>query len=238
MSARTLTEADYRDAATRLRCDVAAIKAVAEVESAGDGFLPDGRPKVLFERHWFSRFTGRAYDNTHPDISGMLPGGYEGGKAEHDRLERAMALDYNAALQAASWGRFQIMGFNHRGAGFPFIEEFIVAMRGSARAHLDAFVSFILKRRFDAAIRRRDWAGFARIYNGPNYQENRYHTRMALAYERYSAAQSEPKYRAAQTALAALGFDPGPIDGIWGKKSKAAAAAFGEAAIFGRRESQ
>lgn len=37
-----LTEQDYKDAAGLLGVDVAAIKAVTEVESAGSGFLPSG----------------------------------------------------------------------------------------------------------------------------------------------------------------------------------------------------
>jgi hypothetical protein len=44
-----LNDNDFQEAATLLNCDVPAIKAVAEVESAGDGFLSDGRVKNLFE---------------------------------------------------------------------------------------------------------------------------------------------------------------------------------------------
>ena len=43
--------------ADRLQCDVAAVLAVAEVESGGRKDLPDGRPQILFEAHWFSRLT-------------------------------------------------------------------------------------------------------------------------------------------------------------------------------------
>ena len=49
----SLTEADYAAAAGRLGCSVAAIKAVAKVESKGSGFLPSGEPRILFERHVF-----------------------------------------------------------------------------------------------------------------------------------------------------------------------------------------
>ena len=48
-----LTIKDYQKAAKELNCEVAAIRAVAEVESLKGGFLPDGRPKILFERHVF-----------------------------------------------------------------------------------------------------------------------------------------------------------------------------------------
>ena len=49
----TLTDADFARAAKALNVEVAAIRAVAEVEAAGAGFLPDGRPAILYEAHIF-----------------------------------------------------------------------------------------------------------------------------------------------------------------------------------------
>jgi N-acetylmuramidase len=48
-----IQESDYQAAAQSLGCEVAAVKAVAAVESAGHGFLPNGKPKILFEAHIF-----------------------------------------------------------------------------------------------------------------------------------------------------------------------------------------
>src|SRR6185436_13915177 len=91
---KLLNEGDYQQAADLLKCDIAAIKAVAEVESRGAGFLPDGRPKILFERHKFRSFTGGKYDATNPDISNKTPGGYgAGGTHQWDRFNVAAALD-------------------------------------------------------------------------------------------------------------------------------------------------
>jgi len=52
---RGLTEEDYSAAATQLKVEVAAIKAVAEVETTGNAFDEEGRPRILFERHYFHR---------------------------------------------------------------------------------------------------------------------------------------------------------------------------------------
>ena len=49
----TLTAADFARAAKNLNVEIAAIRAVAEVEAAGAGFLPDGRPAILYEAHMF-----------------------------------------------------------------------------------------------------------------------------------------------------------------------------------------
>ncbi|OOV89142.1 hypothetical protein MF4836_34345 [Pseudomonas sp. MF4836] len=40
------------------------------------------------------------------------------GRPQYERLITAYRLDEEAALQACSWGKFQIMGFNYRAAGF------------------------------------------------------------------------------------------------------------------------
>ena len=84
-----LTEQDWQKAADALGVPVAAIKAVAEVEAPGSGFLASGEPRILFERHKFSRHTGGKYDASHPGISNPKRGGYGKESAQHARLQEA-----------------------------------------------------------------------------------------------------------------------------------------------------
>jgi hypothetical protein len=180
-----LTEQNFIEAATELQCLPAAIKAVAEVEAAGAGFLESGEPKILFERHIFSRLTQRKFDRTNPDISSRAPGGYKGGQAEHGRLNQAAVLDRTAALKSASWGKFQILGQNFQRAGFKTLQEFINATYHSEQQQLKAFVGFIkADKRLLKAIRNLDWQVFASVYNGPAYRNNRYDEKMAAAFKR------------------------------------------------------
>lgn len=66
----SLSEADYADAAQRNRIEVAAIKAVASVESGGrSGFDQQGRPKILFEAHHFGPLSGNRFIRTHPHLA-------------------------------------------------------------------------------------------------------------------------------------------------------------------------
>ena len=65
---------------------------VIQVETKGCGFLADRRPKILFERHWFHKFTGGKFSAEHPDISNAEAGGYAGGAGEFARLAAAMKL--------------------------------------------------------------------------------------------------------------------------------------------------
>ena len=186
MTKPTLNEHDFRRAAAALNCEIAAIKAVCEVEAPKGGFLADGQPTILFERHKFSQFTKGRYDRTHPDISNPTPGGYgASGQHQHNKLSKASKLDRNAALKSASWGKFQIMGFNHAAAGHPALQGFVNAMYESEAKQLDAFVAFIQSQGLGVYLQRRDWAGFARRYNGPNYAINKYDLKMAAAYETF-----------------------------------------------------
>jgi hypothetical protein len=187
--ASPIGDADLEAGAQQLGCELAALKAVAEVESRGDGFLPDKRPKILFEAHVFSRETQHKYNETHPDISSRKwnKALYKGGAGEYSRLARAIALDRAAALKSASWGRFQIMGFNHAACGFPDVQSFVAAMCRSEGEHLRAVVVFIKANpKMLHALRNKDWKEFAFAYNGLAAEENKYPQKLRDAYEKFS----------------------------------------------------
>lgn len=190
-----LTESDFKEAAKLLNCDVAAIKAVAEVESSGNGFLTDGRVKILFEGHQFHKHTKGAYAESHPAICYEKwtkkhytkgPNADVRGAGELARLEQAMSLDREAALKSASYGKFQIMGFNFSSCDFHDVEEFYAAMQASEGAQLKAFCCFIKANNLDGHLRKHRWASFARGYNGPSYAENKYDKKLAVAHAKYS----------------------------------------------------
>ncbi len=185
-----LSEATYADMAARLQCEPAAIKAVVATEVAIRGpFDSQGRPTILFERHKFHNHTGGRFDKAHPDLSKPIYGGWGKFSEQYPKLDRAIALDRNAALKSASWGAFQILGENHVQAGHATVEGFVTAMKSGLLAQAEAFVAFVLAdRRLLAALRQRNWATFARIYNGPKYKDNDYDGKMRANYQRFSHA--------------------------------------------------
>jgi hypothetical protein len=179
-----VSESEYQSAAAALGVETEAIKAVAAVETAGASFEREGRPKILFERHYFHKLTHGQYDAAAPNISDRKAGGYGKSAAQYGRLEAAFALKSEEALLSASWGRFQIMGARYKEAGFRSVEEMVLAMTQSESAHLDAFVSFVQSdERLQKALQNKDWAGFARIYNGKGYAKNKYDTKMREHYD-------------------------------------------------------
>ena len=189
---RFLSEQDLIDEARRLDLDLAVIKAVHEVESRGVGFLA-GRPKILFEGHRFwkqlqhhgidpeDRAAGNE-DILHPTWSRRY---YRGGLAEYHRLRRAELIHADAAMESASWGAYQIMGFNHRLAGFASVRDFVRAHERHERDHLRAFGRFLETRGLLTALREQDWPAFALGYNGSDFREHDYDGRLRRAWERY-----------------------------------------------------
>lgn len=180
-----LTEQDYIDASKLLKCEIAVIKAVKEIESMGSGFLPTGEPIILFERHIFHRLTKGIYTSKYPHISNPKAGGYGKVSEQHDRLSEAVKLDRNAALQSASWGLFQCMGFNFSVCGYKTLQGFITAMYQSEREHLFAFCNYVINNRLEDELQRKDWKGFARGYNGANFRMNKYDEKLSTAYKKY-----------------------------------------------------
>lgn len=239
-AATPLADADIAAWADKLGVEPALIAAVAEVESAGAGFLPDKRPKILFEAHVFGRLTSHHYDASHPNISApawdrSLYGAQ--GAHQYDRLAQAVALDRAAALQSASWGKFQIMGMNYKVAGFPDIEAFVRAMSDSEAQHLRAFIGFCQANDLVRFLAAHDWRSFTRGYNGSG-QVDAYAQKLAEAYRRHAAAASGVSPPIATTSavtprdtIKRLQGDLGVVtDGVFGPRSRAALNAVLDAA--------
>lgn len=180
------TRVGIERAAQRLGCEVAALQAVIDVESAGAGFLLDGRPKILFESHVFSRLTGGHYDRSHPTLSTPEPRRALYNLEQYQRLYAAMQLDADAALQSASWGLMQIMGFNWKACGERSLAGFLLAMHHNEDSQLALFVALVTGWGLDHELRRKNWVAFARGYNGAGYAANDYDTKLAKAYARYA----------------------------------------------------
>lgn len=237
--AKLLGGGDVARCAATLDVPVAAMRAVVAVEAAGAGFIAGtDLPKILFEGHVFHRLTAGAFDEARPDLSfpKWTKQHYKGGRGEYDRLLAAIALDADAALQSCSWGLGQVMGFNHEIVGFDHVDGFVNAMAESEGAQLMAMTRFIEANGLADELRRQDWAGFARGYNGPGYRANAYDTKLAAAFARarHSADADgdvpfvEDRARVAelQAALNAAVGSALAVDGWWGPKTRTAMRRF------------
>ncbi|PZX54879.1 N-acetylmuramidase domain-containing protein [Algoriphagus chordae] len=195
-----LGEQDLIDFGNRYQVDLAAVKAVNEVESSGKGFLVDGRPKILFEGHVFWRqlkargINPEEYANSSNNTvlyKSFTRKHYLGGAREFDRLEQAARISPNpifreAALASASWGSYQVMGFHAIPLGYSSVQQFVDEMHKHERNHLEVFGRYILKHGCLAYLQSKNWAKFAACYNGPAYAQNKYDEKMAKAYLKFS----------------------------------------------------
>lgn len=167
--------ADYRRASARLDVPELNIMAMAAVESSGETSwtLPDGRLVVpaRFEAHIFGKETNYRFNASHPDLSSYtwrpeLAARTRAGA--WDQIERARALDRDAANSSTSFGAFQIMGFHWHRLGFPGVEAFVASQRADDDdGQMDAFAAFV-----DAddvlqhALKVGDFDTVETIYNG------------------------------------------------------------------------
>ena len=225
---RSLSDEGMDQACTTLGVSESEVWAVLTVETRGFGFLQDRRPQILFERHIFHRRTQGRHDSGNADISNAKAGGYLGGTGEYTRLEKAMSLDRKAALESASWGIAQVMGFNYEVAGFATVDAMVAGMVKDEDAQLLAMANFIKGNMLAGALQRQNWASFARGYNGPEFKKNEYDTRLAAAHAKYKILLPDLALRTAQAALLYLGIDPGPIDGFRGRRTRSALTQFQE----------
>ena len=217
-----LTDDGMSAVSDRLSVAAPEVWAVLTVETRGCGFLADRRPAILFERHIFSRLTNRQFDIC--DVSNPQSGGYgDSGTHQYDRLADAVGRNRTAALQSASWGMAQIMGENFAEAGFPDVETMVSAMCDAEDGQLAAFAAFLRSTRLDQPLRSHDWTALARGYNGAGFAENQYDVKLAAAFQRFSTGPlPDLKVRAAQVYLTFIGFQPGPVDGVMGRRTQTA----------------
>lgn len=195
----TLLPADYARAAAALGCDVATVQAVAEVETARGGFLPDGRPDILYEAHVFHRVTaGRhaaALDRSGVPLSvprwnRSLYGA--AGAHQWERHDDAARLDPDAAVMACSWGAFQVLGENWRMCGYASPQAMAGFMREGIAEQLDAFIAYVRAvPGLRQAIQQHDWPTVARLDNGPGAVAE-YGAKLATAYARLAPPAVRP----------------------------------------------
>lgn len=114
-------------------------------------------------------------------------GGYKGGEAEWDRLNQAMDFDIEAAAMSASYGGYQLMGFNYQACGYKSAKSMMLDLAASESKQFLAMVSFIKANPgMHAALKKGDWAKFAEAYNGPAYRENKYDVKLASSEKKWS----------------------------------------------------
>lgn len=235
--------------ARRLGVEPAALLAVIEVESNGVVFAQVGKrnePLIRWEGHYFDRrLSGEARDKArrlgfaHPRAGGVKNPGSQA--ARYKLLIRAAEIDSQAAFESCSWGVGQVMGAHWKVLGFNTVSELVNLARSGVSGQIELMARFIEQNGLQRALQRRDFAAFARAYNGPNYAKLGYDRKIASAYRRYAATPDKRvsdnvtgmlrvgsrglRVRELQQLLTRAGF-PVSVDGDFGQATERSLRAF------------
>lgn len=237
----TLNDTMLSDAARAAGLEPALVAAVAEVESGGRYLARiKGRyePLIRFEGHYFDRrLTGAALLKARSDkLAHPVAGRIANPASQAARwalFDRAAAINRPAAIESTSWGCGQVMGAHWKRLGYASPDDLMARARSGPDGQIELMLRFIAANGLDVFLRKRDWAGFARAYNGPGFRANRYDEKLASAYARHSsrtgnlptAMPADLDIAALQRKLAALGYSVA-IDGIAGPQTRQALRRF------------
>lgn len=193
-SAHKATPEEINQIAESMGVEPAAFRSVITVEAAGSGFDKAGRPKALFERHHFYKHLKDAPGlQANAEAEGLAYAKWgtrpypKGSDAVYAEIERACAIDEEAALLSTSWGLGQIMGSNFKMVGCESVEAMVEEACESEAGQLRQMAAFIKSAGLLDELKAKNWAGFAKGYNGPSYAKNAYDVKLAQAYEKLSS---------------------------------------------------
>ena len=180
--------------------DPSILEAVLQVEASGEGFFKDWnglkRIKIQFEPHIFVRYLNKK--GVQARLQRLEDGGYSvfvNGKLilknkvdrqykEWEAFNVASKIDSEVAMMATSWGLGQIMGFNHKLAGYDTVKEMVDCFKEDEEYQFLGMIEFIKSCNLLYKLKNLDWEGFARGYNGKHYAKYKYHTRLNNAYNK------------------------------------------------------
>ena len=201
-----------KEKATELGIKPSALAAVLKVESSGRGFGGDGRQIVRFENHifrgqWGVKNADKFEKHFKHDAKERWKGHqwrkaddgewqtFHGNQAkEWEVLTFARSLDENAALQSASYGAGQIMGFNHKTVGYDSADAMVKAFDKGIAPQFDAILAFIKSHpNCMKGLKADDYVVFARCYNGAG-KEQEYGARIKEAADTYRKVTAGKKH--------------------------------------------
>lgn len=190
-----LTESDYTEVAQELGVEVPAIKAVVDIETGRThkGFWQKGKALINFDLaiyKQYAKYHGVNLNNAKKKqpLIFQKPNVRKYGSqqaAQYARLEAAMQIHRELALESCFWGMFQIGGFNWKLCGCKDVDEFHKRVNTSEREQLELFAAYCRARGLVKYIQSKDWSNFSLRYNGPGYKKRGYHKKMDAAYKKF-----------------------------------------------------
>jgi N-acetylmuramidase/Putative peptidoglycan binding domain len=223
-----------------------ALLAVVECETSGKPFEQDNHtPALLFERHkFYSEMTTHQPSKLKAAIKAGLAIPKWNRKTQYKDqgtsagrlavIAKARAIDEEVANRAASWGLGQTMGFNAERLHYENATSMVAELSKGIAEQIEAMVREIKSSKLDKHLKAKDFASFARGYNGAGYKQNNYDVRMRNAdavwarrlTNGFEAKPGKTITLIYQSKLKELNYPVGKIDGDWGDMTTGATSAF------------
>lgn len=152
-------------ATTKTLIPLPRLLAFIEVESGGRGFGDTGKLILQFESLVFSKATGiprstlnqYKWDENTVDVQSK----------EWEAFNEAFSINPEEAMKSTSWGLPQIMGFNHKQAGYASVGDMLDDFKRGELQQVMALIRFIEgSSKLYKAIMAADYENMANYYNG------------------------------------------------------------------------
>lgn len=188
-SGNLITEQLYEEASKELGIEKAVMQAIARQESHKSSFWQKGQATILYERHKMWKYLREdlgkkieeldSLNKLYPNLVNKKQGGYGTYSEQYSKLSKAKIIDYNCAIKACSWGKFQVLGANFEGV-FANPKELENAVNICEIQQFILFKGYLKKTSgMIKALKNKEWRTIAKLYNGsawetinPKYAEN------------------------------------------------------------------
>jgi len=165
--------------AERIGVEYEALQAIAMQEELKGRAFRYGMPTLLFECHIFTSSLRKrgispnkvaSNDRRLEDIICTIGyrkyGSY---RLQKKRYELAKTVNRDAAIEACSWGMYQVLGVNYEMCGYSSPSEFREAA-DTREGQLDMFVRYLESRKgLIDALKRKDWSKVKKLYQGKKF---------------------------------------------------------------------
>ncbi|WP_160137227.1 N-acetylmuramidase domain-containing protein [Chryseobacterium sp. c4a] len=170
----------YDEAAEELNIEKATMLAIAKQETHKSSFWKEGQATILYERHkmWKhlkedlhkSKEELNVLNKKYPELVNPNQGGYGLFSAQYTKLEKAKKIDYDSAIKACSWGKFQVLGASYAGA-FSSPRELEEAVNTCEIQQFRLFKGYLKNTNgMTKALRNHEWETVAKLYNGSSWK--------------------------------------------------------------------
>jgi len=186
---KRISAEDFADIAQKNDIDYAALRAVCEIEARNYGFTSANALICLYEPHIAYKYTSgtKRAALIKAGLAYAKQGEKPYPKTSYPNIDKCAAIaGEEVAALSTSWGLPQMMGFNHNACGYSTALDMVKAFAASEYNQVEAMVQFIKATpAMYTAMKKRDWATFAKYYNGPAYAKNNYDNKLAVAYAKW-----------------------------------------------------